>query len=54
MPALMGRLNMASKVAQVPVAAQGGVLSPDLDQLDNVAGTAQEKTTAEIEMQGCR
>jgi hypothetical protein len=45
---------MASKAAQVPVSAQGDVLSPDLGQLDNVAGAAQGKTTAAIEMQGRR
>jgi hypothetical protein len=45
---------MASKAAQVPVAAQGDVLSPNLDQLDTVAGAAQGEIATEIEMQGRR
>jgi hypothetical protein len=41
---------MASKAARVPVSAQGNVLSPDLGQLDNVAGATQGKTVAAIEI----
>jgi hypothetical protein len=45
---------MASKAARVPVSAQGNVLSLDLGQLDSVAGSAQGKTAAAIEIQGRR
>jgi hypothetical protein len=39
-----------AKAARVPVSAQRDVQSPDLDQLDNVAGTAQGKTAIAIEI----
>jgi len=50
----MERTTLAFKAARVPVSAQGNVLSPDLGQLDNVAGAAQGKTAAAIEIQGRR
>jgi hypothetical protein len=48
------RPKKASKAARVPVSAQGNVLSLDLGQLDSVAGSAQGKTAAAIEIQGRR
>jgi hypothetical protein len=39
-----------AKAARVPVSAQRDVQSPDLGQLDNVAGAAQGKTAIAIEI----
>jgi hypothetical protein len=54
MPGLQDIADQFHRPPVGAVPAQGDVLSPGLGQLDNVAGAAQGKTAAAIELLGRR